>query len=181
MPASCNLLSGKGARLFAQHADCTKAPWSPSTTFAPSFSGVTTSSDFFFGNFSGVPDFTYGSEIQEANVAASNGATVTVEGRTTGRGTFTLVMDADSPLADGSDPDAEGKIRSGQLFDFVITFNLTEPTGATAADKIVGRFRAGAPSMPIQLSGELILISIPIVTHDRIYGDVIGQPNLSTS
>lgn len=181
MPASCNLLSGKGARLFAQHADCAKAPWSPSTTFAPSFSGVTVASAFFFGNFSGVPDFTYGSEVQEVNVAAANGATVTAEGRTGGRGTFTIIMDADSPLADGGDPAAEGKIRSGQLFDFVITFNLTEPTGNTAADKIVGRFRAGAPSVPIRLSGEMIEISIPFITHDVVYGDVVGQPNLSGS
>lgn len=166
LPPSCNYQSGSGARLYIQTADCTKAPWSASSAFSPSFAGVDSDSSNFVGNFSGIPDLSAGFDTVQVFTAAGNGWNSTIKGAGSGNGSFNVVMDKDSPLAD--------QILSGEMYDFVITYGFTEPTGSTAADQVIGRFRAGKPSLPVQLSGEAIMISIPFMTSGPVYGDVLG-------
>lgn len=165
-PPSCNYQSGSGARLYIQVADCTKAPWSVAAAFSPVFTGVDSDSANFVGNFSGIPDLSAGFDTVQVFTAAGNGWNSTIKGAGSGSGSFNVVMDKDSPLAD--------QIVSGTLYDFVITFGFTEPSGSDGSDKIVGRFRAGKPSLPVQLSGEAILMSIPFMTQGEVFGDVLG-------
>jgi hypothetical protein len=168
-PPSCNYQSGSGARLYVQEADCSKAPWSSSATFNPSFTNVDSDSDYFVGNFSGIPDLSAGFETVQVFTAAGNGWNSTIKGAASGQGSFNLVMDKDSPLGD--------LIVSGNLYDFVITFGFTEPSGSDASDKVVGRFRAGKASLPVQLSGEAIMISLPFMTNGPVYGDPLALTN----
>ena len=165
-PPSCNYQSGSGARLYIQVADCEKAPWSVATAFLPSFIGVTSDSAFFVGNFSGIPDLGAGFDTVQVFTAAGNGWGATIKGAASGSGSFNLVMDKDAPLGN--------QILSGELYDFVITYGFTEPTGADASDKIVGRFRAGKAGVPTQVSGEAVLISLPFMTNGPVYGSPAG-------
>lgn len=174
-PVSCNLLSGAGFRLFIQPADCTKAPWSSSSTFSADFTGVDSDSAYFLGNFSGVPDLRVGFANQEVYVAAGEGFSSTIKGASSGSGTFNIVMDKDSPIA-GASAGALGSVRSGTLYDFVITADFSDPTGTDGTGQIIGRFRAGQFSLPLQLSGEPVTLSIPVNFHGRVYGDILGLP-----
>jgi len=169
LPPSCNYQSGNGARLYIQAADCTKSPWSPAATFAPSFTGIDSDSDAFVGNFSGIPDLSAGFDTVQVFTAAGNGWNSTIKGAGSGSGSFNIVMDSDAPLGD--------QIVSGNMYDFVITFGFTEPAGSDASDMVVGRFRAGKPSLPVQLSGEAIMISIPFMTNGQVFGDTLGGLN----
>lgn len=170
LPPSCNYQSGSGARLYIQAADCTKAPWSSGATFTPSFTSVDSDSDKFVGNFSGIPDLSAGFDTVQVFTAAGNGWNSTIKGAGSGSGSFNVIMDSDAPLAD--------QIVSGTLYDFVITFGFSEPAGSDASDMVVGRFRAGKPSLPVQLSGEAIMISIPFMTQGEVFGDVIAARNV---
>ena len=181
LPPSCNYQSGSGARLYIQPADCTKAPWSVGTTFTPVFTNVDSDSDYFVGNFTGVPDFAAGFENVQVFTAAGNGWSSTIKGSASGGGSFTVQMDADSPLADGASAATHGRVRSGDLYDFVITFGFTEPAGSDASDMIVGRFRAGKASVPIRVAGDAIEITVPIMTHGEVNGDVAGLLNAPAS
>lgn len=172
-PPSCNYQSGSGARLYIQTADCTKAPWSAGASFSPSFTSVDSDSAFFVGNFSGIPDLSAGFDTVQVFTAAGNGWNSTIKGAGSGNGSFNVIMDSDAPLAD--------QITSGTMYDFVITFGFTEPAGSDASDMVVGRFRAGKPSLPVQLSGEAIMLSIPFMTNGPVYGDVLGLSNAASS
>lgn len=174
LPPSCDYQSGAGARLYIQIADCTKAPWSVAATFTPVFTGVDSDSDYFLGNFAGIPDLGAGFDTVQVNTAAGNGWASTIKGAGSGNGSFSLIMDSASPLADGTSLTTGGKIRSGELYDFVITFDYTEPAGSDASDMIVGRFRAGKASVPVQVSGEAVSITLPFITHGPVYGDIAG-------
>ena len=165
-PPTCKYQSGSGARLYIQAADCEKAPWSSAAAFVPSFTGVTSDSAFFVGNFSGIPDLGAGFDTVQVFTAAGNGWSSTIKGAASGSGSFNLVMDKDAPLGD--------QIVSGELYDFVITFGFAEPTGADASDKVVGRFRAGKASVPVQVSGEAVMISLPFMTNGPVYGAAAG-------
>ena len=177
LPPSCNYQSGSGARLYIQPADCAKAPWSAGTTFTPVFTGVDSDSDYFVGNFSGVPDFAAGFENVQVFTAAGNGWGSTIKGAGSGGGSFTVVMDSDSPIG----TTGNGHVLSGELYDFVITFGFTEPSGSTAADMVVGRFRAGKANVPIRVAGDAVELTIPIMTHGEINGDVAGLVNAPAS
>ena len=169
-PPSCNYQSGSGARLYVQAADCTKSPWSPAAAFAPVFTGIDSDSANFVGNFSGIPDLAAGFDTVQVFTAAGNGWSSTIKGAASGSGSFNLIMDKDAPLG--------GQIVSGSLYDFVITFGFTEPTAAIdASDMIVGRFRAGKASIPVQVSGEAVTISIPFMTNGEVFGDVAALLN----
>lgn len=169
LPPSCNYQSGSGARLYIQAADCTKAPWSAGATFSPSFTNVDSDSSYFVGNFSGIPDLSAGYDTVQVFTAAGHGWNSTIKGAGSGSGSFNVVMDSDAPLAE--------QIVTGNMYDFVITFGFTEPAGSDASDMVVGRFRAGKPSLPVQLSGEAILLSIPFMTNGPVYGDTLGLSN----
>lgn len=179
-PPSCNYQSGSGARLYIQPADCTKAPWSTGATFSPSFTNVDSDSDYFVGNFSGIPDFGAGFDTVQVFTAAGNGWASTIKGAASGGGSFTVVMDSDAPIS-GATASSNGRVRSGSLYDFVITFGFTEPTGTDASDMIVGRFRAGKASVPIRVAGDAVEITIPIMTHGEVYGDVASLLNAPAS
>ena len=172
-PPSCNYQSGSGARLYIQLADCTKAPWSAATTFLPVFTSVDSDSAYFVGNFSGIPDLSAGFDTVQVFTAAGNGWSSTIKGAGSGSGSFNLIMDKDAPLGD--------MIQSGEMYDFVITYGFTEPTGSSAADMTVGRFRAGKASTPVQVSGEAVTISLPFITNGEVYGDSLGLGNLAPS
>lgn len=177
LPPSCNYQSGSGARLYIQLADCTKSPWSIGATFVPVFTTVTSSSAFFVGNFSGAPDFSAGFENVQVFTAAGNGWSSTIKGAGSGSGSFTVVMDKNSPIgATGS-----GHVLSGELYDFVITFGFTEPAGSNAANMIVGRFRSGKASVPIRVAGDAVEITIPIMTHGEVFGDTASLLNSPAS
>lgn len=180
-PPSCNYQSGSGARLYIKLADCTKAPWSAAATFLPDFTNVDSDSDYFLGNFSGIPDLGAGFDTVQVFTAAGNGWGSTIKGAGSGNGSFNIVMDSDSPLADGSSTATNGKFRSGELYDFVITFGFTEPAGSDASDMIVGRLRAGKAGVPVQVSGEAVMITLPFMTHGEVWGDMAGLSNLSQS
>ena len=169
VPPSCYLLSGAGARLFVQPADCSKAPWSSSASYSPAaiLGALTAAADpEFIGNFSGIPDLKVGFVNQEVFVAAGNGFASSIAGAASGSGTFNMIMDETTSLYSAG-------IISGALLDFCITFNGTDPAG-DASVEIIGRCRVGQPSLPVQLSGEAIMVSIPFITHGQVFGAVIG-------
>lgn len=167
---ACRYLSGKTARLWmVLAADCSKAPFSPAAAFAPVWTGLDTAAATYIGNFTAFPNLQYGSAINPVNTAELLGSTGTVEGVESGQAAFQVQHDGDVPIGD--------KVKSGKLYDFVITFDFTTPGGANAADKIVGRLRTGPFGVPINLNGENLLINIEGQTDGPVYGDVIGQDN----
>lgn len=167
MACGCAYESGAGTRLWiVEVSTCANAPFSTGATFSPVFTGLTTSSASFLCGMESV-NISYGSEIQEIFVAALSGTTGTVEG--VKKGTFELVIvhDSEAPIGD--------VLESGSLYDFVLTFNESNPSGSDAADKVVGRFRAGMFQMPINLNGEVIRVTVPGTVDGRVYGAILGS------
>lgn len=170
-----NYLSGKGTRLWLKATtNDSNAPFSSSATFSPSYVdaqgtpvALGTASAQYIGNFLGAPDLKYGPNINPTHTAECAGAEATVEGVENGDCNFQVQHDAENPIGD--------KVVSGTLYDFVITYNFTVPTAA--ANNITGRIRVGQVTVPSNLNGDNIVVSIAGKTHGKVYGDVIGRAN----
>lgn len=162
-------------------ADCAKATWSATETFLPVYkqggAALTIASTSFIGNLESISDFTYGSEIQEINIASLLGATGTVEGVSKGSGTFVVIHDSAKPIG-GTLGAAGYGILSGGVYDFVVTVGFTVPDAAAvdAEGTITGRCRIGQVGFPVMLSGEVIRINLPFITDGRCFGDLVGAP-----
>ncbi len=182
MPA-CDYRSGKSARLWlvkVESANCGNAPFSSSASFAPTWTGLNTTATSYIGNFSKFPDLNVGSTINPVFTAEGNGWQKTVEGAGSGNANFSVILDSSRPLGDP----AGQNIKSGSLYDFVITFgftNASDLTANSAAGAIVGRLRIGKIGNPIDLGGGNVEQSIEGLTDGPVYGRMVGQPDNATS
>lgn len=173
-------LSGKGARLWLRLvADATKAPWSPTAVFAPSYvdaaaaAALTTASAEFIGNLVGIPDLSVGPDLNPTATSELLGWMGVVEGVSSGEGSFKIQCDKNAALG--------SKIVTGEgnLYDFVITLdfvNASTLTGGSAAGAIVGRLAPGKVSTPIEVTGGNVEFTLQFRSEGKIYGDVVGRP-----
>lgn len=173
MPAcACDYKSGANSVMWVvKEPDCALPPFTASgTTFNPDFSNCTNTDDTFLCGLESF-NLTYGPEIQEIFVAALAGSSGTVEGVKKGNGEIVMVHNSDKPLGD--------IFAVGKLHDFCVSLDGTvDITGdSDAALKIVGRFRCGQVQLPFNLNGEVVRITVPIMTHGVVYGDLIGAEN----
>lgn len=150
--------------------DDSLAPFSVAATFLPVYTGLDTAHARYIGNFLGSPDLKYGPAINPTHTAECLGAEATVEGVESGDFNFQVQHDANNPIG--------SKIVSGNLYDFVVTYNFTNPSGSNSADKITGRVRVGQVTVPSNLNGDNIVVSLQGKTHGKVYGDVIGRANV---
>lgn len=180
---SCDYRSGKSARLWlvkVSSGNCANAPFSTTAVFNPVWTGLDTDAASYLGNFSKFPDLNIGSNINPVFTAEGNGWQKTVEGASMGNANFSVIMDASRPIGHAS----YANVKSGSLYDFVITFGFTDAadlTAGSADSAIVGRLRVGKIGSPIDLAGGNVEQSVEGLTDGPAWGWLIGQLNTPSS